>query len=81
LSAAEGTAKILAFQNVWEPTSWERTVPITVKSFVTPNGNVEPVLADNNFTANFSNTAEFEAAGVATCEIGVYRQYLKGFTR
>jgi len=51
---------------------------IAVKSFVTPSGNVPPVLSGAKFTGNFSNTAELTHGSGETCGPGVYRQYVKG---
>ncbi len=51
---------------------------IRVKSFVTPPGNVAPVLLGTSFNAPFANTAEFTHDAGETCAPGAYRQYVKG---
>ncbi len=50
-------------------------MPVSIKDFHTPAGNVTPTLSGTTFAATFSNTATFEGAPIAN---GEYRQYVKG---
>lgn len=51
---------------------------VTVVSFVTPVGNVQPQITGGGFTGGFTNTAQFAGSSAQDIGYGQYRQYLTG---
>lgn len=51
---------------------------IGYSSFVTPTGNLVPVLSGPSFSVSFSNTAVFTNSSGSDCSAGAYRQYVMG---
>jgi hypothetical protein len=54
---------------------------VIVASFITPTGNVAPVLSGNDFVGRFNVTAQFAATEGDSCGFVEYRQFIKGEMR